>query len=92
MCVAVINSPNNAQAGPPPRPVCGCVSGGRDPDLISINCAGPAAVLGPHMFLLFLGCVCLSPSGFGAWKRPGARTHCEIKGDNKIIHTLSRCS
>lgn len=55
MCVAVINSPNNAQAGPPPRPVCGCVSGGRDPDLISINCAGPAAVLEPHMFLLFCG-------------------------------------
>lgn len=29
--------------------VCDRVSGGRESDLISINCAGPAGVLGPHM-------------------------------------------
>lgn len=51
MCVAVINSPNNGQAEPPPPPsVCDSVSGGGEPDLISINCEGPAGVLGgPHM-------------------------------------------
>lgn len=29
--------------------VCDSVSGGRESDLISINCEGPAGMLGPHM-------------------------------------------
>lgn len=29
--------------------VCPSVSGGRESDLISINCEGPAGMLGPHM-------------------------------------------
>lgn len=42
MCVAVINSPNNGQAGPSPPCVCVCV--GKESDLISINCEEPAGV------------------------------------------------
>lgn len=29
--------------------VCDFVSGGRESDLISINCEGPVGMLGPHM-------------------------------------------
>lgn len=49
MCVAVINSPNNGQAGPPLHQACDSVSGGWEFDLISINCERPAGKLGPHM-------------------------------------------
>jgi len=29
--------------------VCDCASGGRESDLISINCEGPVGILEPHM-------------------------------------------
>lgn len=52
MCVAVINSPNNGHAVPPPLPsVCDFVSGGRESDLISINCVALRVCRGPIWFL-----------------------------------------
>lgn len=95
MCLAVINSPNNGQAGPPPPPprsVCDSMSGGRESDLISINCEGPAGTLGAPYGFFGRRVPEGACRGANTGRQPGAHTHCEMRGDNRISRTLSQCS
>lgn len=49
---------------------CDSVSGGKESDLISINCEGPAGVLGPHM--VFGCCV---PGGLQRGQHRDSQVH-----------------
>lgn len=70
---------------------CDSVSGGRESDLIRINCEGPAGMLGaPYGFS---GAVSQRACrGAKPERQPGAHTRCEMRGDNRISRTLSLCS